>query len=112
VRPLSCHRKEKANPFRFLGQFPEAMEALDQAEAEHGRLRFPGLGLVAVQYVRAWILVEQERLDEAEESANAAALGAMHFADEERHRACRNLLGIIAFDRQRYADELRIESQP
>jgi len=95
--------KEQANALRFLGRFPEALAALDQAEAEYRRLPHEGIGLVNVQYVRASLLMEQDRLEEAEALATASAGAALVLGDTERFMRGRHLLGHILFERHDYA---------
>lgn len=69
--------KEQANALHYLGRFTEALAALAHAESEYRRLRVPGLGLVAVQYLRAGALFEQERFELAETLARESATAAL-----------------------------------
>jgi tetratricopeptide (TPR) repeat protein len=91
--------KEQGNALRFLGRLPEALKALDRAETEYRQLPHAGIGLVAIDYVRAYLLYEQEELDRAEELAHRAAGGAQRIGDVERQMRASYLLGEISYER-------------
>lgn len=95
--------KEQANALRFLGRFPEALEALDRAEAEYRQLPHEGIGLVAVTYVRASLLMEQDQLEDAETLAAESADAALQLGDTERYMRARHLLGHVRYERHQYA---------
>lgn len=97
-------RKEQANAFRFLGRFGDALEALDAAEEEYRSLPLEGVGIVAVQYVRAYVLYEQEQLDTAEVLAHQSAMGALHLGDTDRFMRARHLQGEILYERRSFKD--------
>jgi tetratricopeptide (TPR) repeat protein len=100
--------KEQANALRFLGRFPEALQALDAAEAEYNALPVAGIGAVAVQYIRATVLYEQENLDAAERLAAEAAEAALHLGDVDRAMRARHLQGEIHFERGDFRAAARI----
>lgn len=96
-------QKERANAFRFLGRLPQALEAIDIAEAEYRKLPHEGIGLVAVKYVRGCIQYEQEDLEAAERAANEAAEAALHLGAADRYMSARYLIGQIVFDKHEYS---------
>lgn len=76
--------KERANALMLLGRFPAAHEALDRAERFFRRTMNNGLGLSMVALVRAGVLYEQQRYDEAMAAAERAERGFAHAGDEKR----------------------------
>jgi tetratricopeptide (TPR) repeat protein len=64
--------KDRANALRLMGRFPEALEALDRAQADYARLSVSEPKLAMVDYVRATVFQEMGRLDEASELAARA----------------------------------------
>lgn len=94
--------KEVANALRYLGRFPEALRALDAADEQFARLSHRGVGPMAVKYVRGWVLLEQDALDDAERLAEAAAADALRLGDRPRAMSSRHLLGIVKFERRQY----------
>ncbi|HET8797870.1 MAG TPA: hypothetical protein VFO89_09285 [Thermoanaerobaculia bacterium] len=100
--------KEQANAFRYLGRFPEALNALDRAEEEYRKLPLEGVGIVAVQYVRAYVLFEQDQFDVAEKLAGESAVGALHLGDSERFMRARHLQGEILYEQRQFAEAAEI----
>lgn len=102
--------KEQANALRFLGRLPEALEALDQAEAEYEQMPLPGVGTVAVPYIRATVLFEQDRFDDAERLARESERAAVHIGEVDRAMRARQLQGEILYERgdfRKAAEEFR-----
>jgi tetratricopeptide (TPR) repeat protein len=93
--------KEQANALVSLGRFDEALKALNFAEAEYRHLPHGGLGLVAVTYVRATILYEQEHLEAADQLARESAEAARHLGSTDRCMRALHLQGEI---RRQYGD--------
>jgi len=91
--------KEQANALYCLGRFDDALAALASAEAEYRQLPHEGLGLVAVTYVRAYILYEQEQLEEADQLARESAEAALHLGSTDRFMRALHLQGEIRFRR-------------
>jgi tetratricopeptide (TPR) repeat protein len=87
--------KERANSLVSLGRFDEALEALTCTEAEYRQLPHAGLGLVAVTYIRAFILFEQEQLEAADQLARESAEEALHLGSTDRCMRALNLQGEI-----------------
>lgn len=94
--------KEQANALRFLGRYPEALSALDFAEHEFARVAPEAIGIISVLYVRAWVLTEQDELDQAQRLALRAAERACEVGDHSRYVHCRHLLGTIRFHRREF----------
>ncbi|HEY0160750.1 MAG TPA: hypothetical protein VGF28_25920 [Thermoanaerobaculia bacterium] len=91
--------KEQANALRFLGRFPEALVAVENAEIEYRKLPQESPGLVGATLVRGTILFEQDDLEGAQKAAAEAAHAALRVGDAARHLSARNLLGYILFER-------------
>lgn len=95
--------KEQANASRFLGRFADALKALDVAEDEYRKLPYEGIGLVAVKYVHAYVLFEQDQFDEAEALAQESACEALHLGETDRYMRARHLQGEILVEKQQPA---------
>jgi tetratricopeptide (TPR) repeat protein len=91
--------KEQANALVSLGRFDEALEALASAEGEYRQLPHEGMGLVAVTYIRAFVLSEQEQLDAADELAKESAEAALHLGSIDRCMRAQHLQAEIRFRR-------------
>jgi tetratricopeptide (TPR) repeat protein len=91
--------KEQANALYYLGRFDDALAALAYAEAEYRQLQHEGLGLVAVTYIRAGILYEQQQLDAADQLARESARAALHLGSTDRCMRALHLQGEIRFRR-------------
>ena len=76
--------KERANALRLLGEFSDALESLNRAERAYKRLADCGVPLANVAFVRAAVLYEQQRLDEAATMAEVAERGFAHGGEEDR----------------------------
>lgn len=92
--------KERANALRLLGDFGEALPSLARAERAYRHLVSPGLGLSSVAYVRATVLYEQQRLEEAAVMAEQAERGFAHLGDEERRMNALYLRACIKLEAQ------------
>jgi tetratricopeptide (TPR) repeat protein len=87
--------KECANAQMVLGQFPDALESLNRAERAYRKLASPALGLSIVALVRAGVLYEQQKLDEAAAQAEAAEVGFANIGDDQRRMSAVHLRGSI-----------------
>jgi len=87
--------KECANAQMVLGQFPDALESLNRAERAYRKLASPALGLSIVALVRAGVLYEQQKLDEAAAQAEAAEVGFANVGDDQRRMSAVHLRGSI-----------------
>jgi tetratricopeptide (TPR) repeat protein len=80
--------KQRADALRYLGRFDLAHDALDRAAAAYRRLRHPDRGLASVDFIRAAILFEQQRYDDAARLADRAERAFAHLRlDDDRMRA-------------------------
>ena len=90
--------KERANALFVRGELPSALDALTHAERAYRHLKSAGLGLSTVALVRASVLCEQDRLDEAAAWAEKAEQGFAHIAQEERRTRAVYLRGSITYE--------------
>ena len=82
---MALSLRERANALRYLGRFTEALEALDSAETlfDESPAADPH-DLAIVQYIRATVFVESERLDEARSASREAAKVFREYGDGPR----------------------------
>ncbi|HEX6641523.1 MAG TPA: hypothetical protein VF215_10450, partial [Thermoanaerobaculia bacterium] len=90
--------KERAKAQLLLGQFPQAHDSLDHAEHAYGKTPHNGLGLSLVALLRAGVMYEQGRLDEAMAMAERAERGFAHAGDEKRRLDAAFLRASIMFE--------------
>ena len=90
--------KERAKAQLLLGQFPQAHDSLDHAERAYRKTPHHGLGLSLVALLRAGVLYEQGRLDEAMAVAERAERGFAHAGDEKRRMDAAFLRASIVFE--------------
>ena len=92
-------RREEANALRLLGRFPEALRMLE--EAEFMIASYPGAGFqrACIHYVRATVLFQLERRDDALASAEKASTEFLVYGDDRRLAHTNILIGGIYFDR-------------
>ena len=90
--------KERANALRVAGEFHGALEALTHAERAYRNLHSPAFGLAGVALIRAGVLLEQGRLDEAATWAEKAEAGFAHLGQEEHRMRAVFLRGSITYE--------------
>jgi tetratricopeptide (TPR) repeat protein len=90
--------KERANALRLLGRFDAALDSLKRAERAYHQLTSSALGMSRVAYVRATVLCDQQRLDEAAVLAEAAEQGFAHLGDNHRRMASIYLRAYINYE--------------
>ena len=95
--------KEYANALYRRGQFGKTLEMLDKADAELDQLDHVGICKVAVLYVRACVLYEQDDLAHAGALAEESAAAARHLGDIDRFMRARLLQGEVVYDRNDFA---------
>lgn len=100
--------KEQANALHYLGRFSDGLVALAQAEAEYNQLPVAGLGVVAVKYLRAGALFEQEQFDAAQALARESADAALALGAVDRYMRARHLEALILFARQQFLESAAI----
>lgn len=90
--------KDRANALRVRGQVQDALWSLDEAE-RHLRLQpIPEFDLATVDFVRATILNETDRLEEGLELARRSADRFLEFGDDQRFRHARIAEGGLLFN--------------
>jgi tetratricopeptide (TPR) repeat protein len=90
--------KERANAQMMLGDCRGALDSLDHAERAYRKLTSSTLGLGTVALVRAGVLYQQQRLDEAAAMAERAEHAFAHLGDEERRMSALYLRGTIKYE--------------
>lgn len=100
--------KERANALRVAGEFPAALEALTHAERAYDNLASPGFGLASVALIRAGVLLEQDRLDEAAAWAEKAEVGFERIGQEERRMRAVFLHGSIKYEAGEIATAMKL----
>ncbi|HEY2092294.1 MAG TPA: hypothetical protein VGJ81_10410 [Thermoanaerobaculia bacterium] len=82
---MALSLRERANALRYLGRFTEALEALDSAEKlfDEAPAADPH-DIAIVQYIRATVFVEIDRLEEARVASRDAARIFRQYGDRPR----------------------------
>lgn len=75
---------ERANVLRYLGRYPEALDALDVAARAFARSPVPAYSGAVVDYLRAVLFVELDRFEEARRLARQCARMFRQFGERER----------------------------
>jgi len=81
--------RDHAYVLQFLGRFPEALAAIDEAERLVLELALPDYGLARVKLVRANILTWTDKLPEAIALADEAAKIFLDFGDRVKYATAR-----------------------
>ena len=76
---------ERANVLRYLGRFPEALDALDLAERAFARTPVAPFSIALVRYLRSIVFSETDRHDEALVLARQAARVFRQFGEDDRY---------------------------
>ncbi len=92
---------ERANVLRFLGRYPEALDAIDIAARAFARAPIPAYSTALTDYLRGVIYVETERLDEALRLARRSARVFRQFGEEERYIHAKIVEATVLFDQNR-----------
>jgi tetratricopeptide (TPR) repeat protein len=95
---------ERANVLRYLGRHGEALDALDIAERAYSASPVAVYWTAVVEYSRAVVLVETEKLDDALRLARKSARIFRQFGEDERFVHAKILEGAVLFDRSRYRE--------
>lgn len=85
---MALSLRERANALRYLGRFTEALEALDSAEQlfDEAPAADPH-DIAIVQFIRATVFMEIERLEEARLLSRKAAYVFRQYGDQPRELA-------------------------
>jgi tetratricopeptide (TPR) repeat protein len=101
VHQLTGHAwKERANALRYLGRFPGALDALDQAKREYERADANPWDLAIVLYNRGVVFSRSARPTEAEQCADEAAAIFETTGDRVRYLHARMLRATVRYWRQ------------
>jgi len=92
--------KERANALLLLGQFNDALDSLSRAEQAYRSIPSSALGLSIVAFVRATVLYQQQRLQEATATAELAERGFAHLGDDRRRMSALYLHASIKYEAQ------------
>jgi tetratricopeptide (TPR) repeat protein len=95
---------ERANVLRYLGRHSEALDALDIAGRAYAASPVAAYWTAVVDYSRAVVFLEVERLDEAMKLARKSARVFRQFGEDERFVHAKIVEGAVLFDRNRYRD--------
>jgi tetratricopeptide (TPR) repeat protein len=95
---------ERANVLRYLGRYTEALDATDIAARAFSRSPVSVFSLALVDYLRAVIFVETERLDEALRLVRKSARVFKQFGEDERYVHAKIVEASVLFDQNRYRD--------
>jgi len=92
--------KERANALRYLGRFPGALDALDQAKREYERADANPFDLAVLLYTRGIVLYRSARASEAEQCADEAAAIFAATGDRVRYLHARMLRASVRYSLQ------------
>ena len=95
---------ERANVLRYLGRYPEALDALAIASRAFSRAPVPFFSAAMVDYTRAVIFAETERLDDSLRLARKSARVFRQFGDDERFVHAKMVEACVRFHQNRFAD--------
>jgi tetratricopeptide (TPR) repeat protein len=102
---------QRANALRLLGRFDAALDSLTHAERAYRRLTSSALGLATVAFVRATVLNEQQRHEQAAAMAEQAEMAFAHLGDDERRMRALCLRAYIAFEQRNLVDATTLFEQ-
>jgi tetratricopeptide (TPR) repeat protein len=95
---------ERANVLRYLGRYPEALDATDIAAHAFAQSAVAAYSLALVDYLRAVIFVETERRDEALVLVRKCARVFRQFGEDDRYVHAKMVEASVLFDQNRYRD--------
>ena len=96
---------ERANVLRYLGRYPEAIDALDVAARAYVRSAFCS---ATVDYLRSVIFVETDRFDEARRLARKSARVFRQFGESERFLHAKIVEASIHFHERHFHESRRL----
>lgn len=102
-----AHR-DYAYVLRFMGRYPEALEAADESRRLFDQVPLPEYDLARLALVRAAILADLDRGDEAVALARDAASTFARFGDRSRHLNALLNVGGMLFERGAYGEALGV----
>jgi tetratricopeptide (TPR) repeat protein len=95
--------KERANALRYLGRFPAALDALDQAKRAYEKAEANPSDLAVLLYMRGVVFSRSARPVEAEKCADEAAKVFHATGDGVRYLHARMLRATVRYFQQDYA---------
>jgi len=95
---------ERANVLRYLGRYPEALDATDIAARAFAQSTVAVFSLALVDYLRAVIFVETERRDEALLLVRKCARVFRQFGEDDRYVHAKIVEASVLFDQNQYRD--------
>jgi tetratricopeptide (TPR) repeat protein len=95
--------KERANALRYLGRFPGALDALDQAKRAYERADANPFDLAVLLYTRGVVFYRSARASEAVLCADEAAAIFTGTGDRVRHLHARMLRATVRYSLQDFA---------
>ncbi|HEX7151855.1 MAG TPA: tetratricopeptide repeat protein [Thermoanaerobaculia bacterium] len=99
---------ERANVLRYLGRYPEALDALDIAQARFEETPVAAFSVALVDFVRAGVFFKSEKLDDAMRLARQSARTFRQFGEEERYVHAKLIQGGVLFHQQQFAEALEL----
>lgn len=110
-RLLAHAWREKANALRFAGSLSDALRALEESAAVFERTMAPAYDLCVIRYIRASVLLNLERADDAAREVQNLHGAFDAFGDERLAIVTRSLAGHIEYLRGRYEEAATLYSE-
>ena len=95
---------ERANVLRYLGRYPEALDALDIASRAAAQSPVAAYAQALVDYLRAVVYVETDRPEEALRLVRRSARVFRQFGEDERWVHAKIVEAGVLFHRNRYRE--------
>jgi tetratricopeptide (TPR) repeat protein len=99
---------ERGNVLRYLGRYPEALDALDMAQARFEETPIAAFSVALVDFVRAGVYFKSELFDDATRLARQSARIFRQFGEEDRYVHAKMIQAGVLFHQHRHADALAL----
>ncbi|HEY0139454.1 MAG TPA: tetratricopeptide repeat protein [Thermoanaerobaculia bacterium] len=103
--------RDYAYVLRFIGRYPDALEAADRSKRLFDQVPLPEYDLARLAVVRASILAELDRDDEAIALTREAAVTFERFGDRVRQLNALLTVGVVLFERGTLDEALTVWQQ-
>lgn len=103
--------RDYAYVLRFIGRYPDALEAADRSRRLFDQVPLPEYDLARLAVVRASILAEMSRDDEAIALTREAAVTFERFGDRARQLNALLTVGVVLFERGTLEEALTVWQQ-
>lgn len=103
--------RDHAWVLQFMGRYPEALEMTDRSKQLFDQVPLPEYDLARLALVRASILTEIDRTEEAVSLAKEAAATFLRFGDQVRHMNALVSVGGMLFGRGSFEESLAVWRQ-